>query len=66
MLMVSRHGCVGGRISLSSSFDVGIQNERRPFSTSDKAAKSRISSNIARKPYGFFGGKYPGSLMPSQ
>ena len=63
MLSVSRQGCVGGAIAWSSSLDVGIQKESLPFSTNDRAAKSRISSSIAKNPYGFFGGIYPSLLI---
>jgi hypothetical protein len=56
ILVIVRQGCVGGWISSSCSLDVGIQKDSLPFSTSDSAAKSNISSSIERKLYGLFGG----------
>jgi len=41
---------------------VGIQNEILPFSTSDNAAKSRISYSMASKLYGRLGGIYSALL----
>jgi len=56
MLVIARQRCLGGSISSSLSFDVGIQKDSRPLSTSDKAANSRMSSSMARKLYGLLGG----------
>lgn len=61
-LVISRHGCVGILISWSSSFAVGIQKERRPSSTKERAAKSRMSSSMAKNEYGFLGGMYASCL----
>lgn len=59
----SSDGCVGTGISCSSSFAVGIQNDSLPFSTRVAAAKARISSSMAKKLYGFFGGTKSGELV---
>ncbi|OCT51863.1 hypothetical protein CLCR_09322 [Cladophialophora carrionii] len=46
----------------SFSFALGIQNATRPRSANVLAAKSRMSSSIRVKEYGFFGAMYPGRL----
>lgn len=56
MLVTARQWCCGARISSSFSFDVGIQKESLPLSTSDKAANSKMSSSMTRKLYGLLGG----------
>ena len=48
-LMTFRHGCVGMANSMSSSLAVGIHMAKRPFSTSVREAKCRMSSRRAVK-----------------
>ena len=48
-LTVFRHGCVGMASSMSSSLAVGIHMAKRPFSTSVREAKCRMSSRRAVK-----------------
>lgn len=52
----SRQGWSGMSICSPSALEVGIQKASLPSLTSVLAAKARMSSSIARKPYGFFGG----------